>query len=91
VLKSQISELDQKLVDIRDKNVDLANEINDLKLKGGELSVIYFDKVNSQLGISKSDIVQKDLKIKSLENDLLRTVAALKDFHQRMVKLDSFA
>jgi hypothetical protein len=68
-------------VDIRNKNVDLANEINDLKLKGGELSVIYFDKVNSQLGISKSDIVQKDLKIKSLENDLLRTVAALKDFH----------
>jgi hypothetical protein len=37
------------------------------------------------------DNSQKDVKITQLEDDLFRTVNALKDFHLRMVKLDHFA
>ena len=49
------------------------------------------DKLNSQLDLSREQNSQKDVRITQLEDDLFRTVNALKDFHQRMVKLDQFA
>ena len=50
-----------------------------------------FDKLRSQLNLAETDIITKDAKITQLEADLARTIRSLKDFHQRMVKLDAFA
>ena len=60
-------------------------------MKGGELSPVYFDKLNSQLNVANADIKQKDLAVVQLTSDLKRTKEALLDFHQQMIKLDSFA
>ena len=61
----------------------------DLKLRGGLLSPLQFDKLNSELNLAKTELTQKDSKIRHLECDLERVIEALKDFHSRMVKLDS--
>ena len=60
-------------------------------MKGGELSPVNFDVLNSQLNIAHAEIKQKDLQISQLAADLKRTKDALLDFHQQMIKLDSFA
>ena len=62
-----------------------------MKCKGGELSPVKFDKLNSELSLLKEELNQKTVRIEQLEGDLIRTVNALKDFHLRMVKLDQFA
>ena len=70
---------------------DLKNSLDDLKCKGGELSPVVFDKLQSQLNLRDAEIKAKDSKIIVLESDLMRAIDSLKDFHQRIVKLDSFA
>lgn len=71
--------------------VDLQNETEDLKQKGGTLSQVSFDLLESRLTVERQENQQKAARIQQLEADLSRTVAALKDFHSRLVKLDNFA
>ena len=87
-LNSVIEKLNDKIKNLHSDIVDLKNENDDLKLKGGALSPVIFDKLNSQLNLKETELLQKESKIKQLESDLERTVASLRDFHSRMVKLD---
>ena len=48
---------------ISEELVDLRNANDDLRLRGGALSPLQFDKLNSELNISRNDNLQKDAKI----------------------------
>ena len=90
-MNETIEGLEIKIATQRSEIINLKNQNDDLKCKGGELSPVKFDKLNSELSLAKEDINQKTVKIEQLQADLNRTVNALKDFHLRMVKLDQFA
>ena len=51
VLNENIEQLEDKIKQQRADYVDLQNECDDLKLKGGSLSPIAFDKLNSQINL----------------------------------------
>lgn len=91
VLNQNIVNLEEEIKQQRGQIVDLQNESEDLKQKGGMLSQANLDLVQSRLDLERSDNLQKNARIQQLEADLVRTVAALKDFHSRLVKLDNFA
>lgn len=91
VLNQNIAQLEERIKQQRAEIVDLKNETEELKQKGGTLSQVSFDLVQSRLTLERSDNRQKAARIQQLEADLSRTVAALKDFHSRLVKLDNFA
>ena len=60
-LEDNIATLDAKIIDQRNQIVELSNENDDIKMKGGELSPVNFDVLNSQLNIAHAEIKQKDL------------------------------
>lgn len=60
-------------VDIVDKSsliTDLKNEIDDLKVKEGPLSVVSMEKVQAKLNKIETENHQKDCRISQLEADL---------------------
>ena len=81
-MEDNIATLDAKIIEQRNQIVALSNENDDIKMKGGELSQVNFDVLNSQLNIAHAEIKQKDLQISQLAADLKRTKDALLDFHQ---------
>ena len=59
----QIKGLESTISDQRAEIVNLKNENDDLKFKGGELSPVKFDKLNSELSLAREEINQKTVKI----------------------------
>lgn len=75
---------------MKDSNIqDLKNEIDDLKLKGGELSQMYFDKQTSQYAVLQTRNKQQESEIKQLKQDLERAVNSLKEFHSKLMRLET--
>ena len=60
-LNRVIDKLEAKILEQRNEIVDQQNKCDDLRLKGGELSPVNFDKLNSQLNLANSEIETKDL------------------------------
>ena len=54
---------EQKIKTINAEFVDMRNENDDLKLKGGKLSPVLFDKLESELNLQKTENIQKASKI----------------------------
>ena len=54
------------------------------------MSPVVFDKLQSDLNLEKTENIEKSSRIAQLEQELERAVASLKDFHERMVKLDTY-
>ena len=60
LLKDLVDKKDEELVKQKQLSLEQRNEIDDLKMKGGELSKSNFDNLNSKLNLSITDIKQKD-------------------------------
>mmetsp|Transcript_12260 Transcript_12260/g.19006 ORF Transcript_12260/g.19006 Transcript_12260/m.19006 type:complete len:115 (+) Transcript_12260:3032-3376(+) len=54
-LQDQIANLEKEITSLKGSNLDLRNEIDDLKIKGGALSPVLFDKLNSKLNLCQTD------------------------------------
>ena len=62
-LQKIIEKLEKTISDQRGQVVDLKNTIDDLEHKNGPLSPVEFDKLHSELAVSKQELTQKESKI----------------------------
>ena len=55
--------MEEKLKQQHAEHVDLQNENDDLKCKGGALSKVHFDLLESRINLANSSNLEKDSKI----------------------------
>lgn len=59
-------------------------------MQGGVHPKVSYEELKSKLNLALSENSQQKSKLALQEGELARLMAALGDFHQRLVKLDAF-
>ena len=85
-----VMKLDFKIRTQNAINIEQNNKLDDLALKGGELSLSKSQNQKAQIALLHTEINQKDDQIYQLTKELKRAIQSLKEFKDQIQKLDKF-